>query len=153
MRLKQLTYKFEDFFFSETVGVVLNFSKMLIVLFVISHWMACLFAVTGKVNENISTLNWINLEEIQDKNQFNVQYMTALYWSFMTMTTVGYGDVVPHSSPEKIVTILMMVVSCGIFAWIMGYFASVVAIKDANTKQIKDEIQRVNSFMIANHVP
>jgi len=42
------------------------------------------------------------------------------------MTTVGYGDIVPHNSNEKVVTILMMVISCGIFAWIMGYVGSIV---------------------------
>jgi len=48
------------------------------------------------------------------------KYIISLYWAFMTMTTVGYGDIVPYSSSEKLLTILIMCISCGVFAWILG---------------------------------
>jgi hyperpolarization activated cyclic nucleotide-gated potassium channel 2 len=48
----------------------------------------------------------------------------------MTMTTVGYGDIFPHSSEEKLYTILAMIVSCGVFAYIMGSIGSFVERED-----------------------
>lgn len=71
----------------------------------------------------------------------------------MTMTTVGYGDITPVNSSEKIVTMLMMFVSCAIFAWIMGYVGSVIAISDSSTKNLKEEIHAISSFMQANRIP
>jgi len=65
----------------------------------------------------------------------------------MTMTTVGYGDITPQNSKEKLVTILMMCVSCAIFAWVMGYVGSVIAISDSSTKSLKQEILAISSFM------
>lgn len=84
---------------------------------------------------------------------FKDQYLTSLYWSFMTMTTVGYGDVVPHSSEEKLLSIFMMIISCGVFAWIMGSIGSVIGMGDAHIMELKDEINCINSFMMANKIP
>lgn len=33
------------------------------------------------------------------------------------MITVGYGDIKPTTFPEKIITIILTLVSCGIFAY------------------------------------
>jgi Ion channel len=30
------------------------------------------------------------------------RYITALYWAMSTLTTVGYGDVIPGNSSEKV---------------------------------------------------
>jgi hypothetical protein len=33
------------------------------------------------------------------------------------MVTVGYGDIVPITNMERIYTILMSIISCGVFAY------------------------------------
>ena len=38
-------------------------------------------------------------------------YVTALYFSTMTLTTVGYGDVVAKTALEKSVVVLFMLIS------------------------------------------
>jgi len=47
-KLKTLMYKYEDFFFNESVVVILGLSKILVIIFVIAHWMACLFSAVSK---------------------------------------------------------------------------------------------------------
>lgn len=48
------------------------------------------------------------------------KYITALYWSFTTMTTCGYGDIHPYTTNERITTMLVMLVSSGTFAFIIN---------------------------------
>lgn len=36
------------------------------------------------------------------------RYLTAYYWALMTVTTVGYGDVAPHTSYERSFAIVAM---------------------------------------------
>lgn len=95
--------------------------------------MACLFTFVAREEEYSERKNWLFAAQINDGDYFEVQYVTALYWAFMTMTTVGYGDVVPQNSNERIVTIMMMAISTGIFAWLMGYIGSIIEVKDAAT--------------------
>ncbi|CAD7933386.1 unnamed protein product [Amoebophrya sp. A120] len=54
----------------------------------------------------------------------NEDYITALYWSFTTMTTVGYGDIAPKSTAERIYGILVMFIGGTAFGYIIGSIAA-----------------------------
>ncbi len=41
------------------------------------------------------------------------------------MITVGYGDIVPKSSYEKIYVIVITVISCGVFAYTVNTIGSI----------------------------
>ena len=40
----------------------------------------------------------------------------AIYWAIVTMTTVGYGDVVPQTVPGRILAAIVMIIGYGIIA-------------------------------------
>lgn len=42
--------------------------------------------------------------------------MTALYFAMVTMTTVGYGDIAPHTSEARLFTISVIVLGVAVFA-------------------------------------
>ncbi len=42
------------------------------------------------------------------------------WWGFVTMTTVGYGDMVPHSAEGKVVATILMLIGISIFALLTG---------------------------------
>jgi voltage-gated potassium channel len=47
----------------------------------------------------------------------------ALWWSFVTVTTVGYGDMVPVTTGGRIVGIALMTVGIGLFSVITSFTA------------------------------
>lgn len=49
---------------------------------------------------------------------------TALWWAIQTVTTVGYGDVVPASSPGKVVGAFLMLGGLSLYAVITGAITS-----------------------------
>ena len=48
----------------------------------------------------------------------------AMYWAIITMTTVGYGDIVPATSLGKILTAILAIISVGMVALPAGILAS-----------------------------
>ena len=53
--------------------------------------------------------SWLILANLEEANAVDT-YISALYWSVTTITTVGYGDLVPVTSGEKIFVIFSVAV-------------------------------------------
>lgn len=43
---------------------------------------------------------------------FQSRYITALYFTFSSLTSVGFGNVAPNTDAEKIFTIIVMLIGC-----------------------------------------
>lgn len=61
----------------------------------------------------------------------------SIYWAIVTVTTVGYGDIAPHTVPGQIVASLMMILGYAIIAVPTGIVGAELArttIVDTNTQ-------------------
>jgi len=54
----------------------------------------------------------------------------TLWWAVETMTTVGYGDVVPESPEARIVAAILMFVGIGVVGWLTAALASLFVDND-----------------------
>ena len=48
----------------------------------------------------------------------------AIWWAFVTITTVGYGDQYPVSSMGRIIGVLVMTAGVGLFGTLSGFLAN-----------------------------
>lgn len=110
----------------------LNLLRSAIVLLGASHLMACLFGFVGKLAQEDHGSSWIEsvnakgAEHVRD-DELLKQYLLALYWSIMTITSVGYGDITPQWLEEYMVVILCMLAGGCIWAYNIGNLCSVVS--------------------------
>ncbi len=51
-------------------------------------------------------------------------FLDAIWWSFSTVTTVGYGDITPQTALGKIIGIILMIGGTGLFATYTALFAN-----------------------------
>ena len=40
------------------------------------------------------------------------RYLASLYWGFVTVTTVGYGDITPENNEEKVFALFSCLIGC-----------------------------------------
>lgn len=55
-----------------------------------------------------------------------VRYVTTIYWSITTLTTVGYGDLHAVNQRERIFVICFMIFNLGLTAYLIGNMTSLV---------------------------
>jgi polar amino acid transport system substrate-binding protein len=53
----------------------------------------------------------------------------AYWYVLVTMTTVGYGDIVPRKWVGRIMALLVMIIGIGIFGWTIAQLSSVITLK------------------------
>ena len=53
--------------------------------------------------------------------------MLAVYWAIQTVTTVGYGDVGPVNTAEKIYVVAAMIMGVAIFSYVLGTMCTLLA--------------------------
>lgn len=53
-------------------------------------------------------------------------FIDAIWWSFATATTTGYGDITPVTTSGKVLGILLMLMGTALFAMYTGLFAEII---------------------------
>ena len=54
-------------------------------------------------------------------------YVTSMYWTITTMSTVGYGDISGTNSSERIFCAAIMIIGVTLFSYVNGAVASLLA--------------------------
>jgi hypothetical protein len=67
-------------------------------------------------------------------------YIEALYWAFTTMTTVGYGDVLPQEDNGRLYATVMMILGATMFSYIVGSASTIITNEKNGDKQVKERL-------------
>ena len=69
-----------------------------------------------------SSIAILQVETVENSNIKTAE--DALWWSYVTITTVGYGDKYPVTTEGRIIAALLMTVGVGLFGTFAGFVAS-----------------------------
>lgn len=94
----------------------------------LAHWLACIWYFIGNIElENDgSTIGWLdslgkqinqpyNKSDITSGPDLQSKYVTALYFTLSSLTSVGFGNVSPNTNTEKMFSICVMLIGCKLF--------------------------------------
>lgn len=68
-------------------------------------------------------------------NPFFASYGNALWWTFLTMTTVGYGDMYPRTVPGKAIAVILILLGISLFSYFAASLASWFVEKDLTLEE------------------
>jgi hypothetical protein len=82
-----------------------------------------------------------------------LEYVRAIYWSFTTLTTVGYGDIAAKTPWQMLYACAVQVIGVGVFGFILSNVASLLSRSDAAREHHMDNLDRIETFMRTHDIP
>lgn len=123
---------------------------MMIILFV-SHWIACLWhVVTVLEDENVVTwvVSYFCAGVPSGCNpSIAALYCASLYHATMTITTIGYGDLVATTTTERWVSVAIQLLGASLYAYIVGVASGIVASMNKEKMHFQETMDELNDFM------
>jgi hypothetical protein len=107
-------------------------------LLLFSHYLACGWLALARdiyTGDNVSS------------------YVSAFYWVIESLTTVGYGEIIPTANSQKIYAIFVMLTGVGVYGYIIGNVASILAKRDPAKSQYFDNLEQLNAFVRYRDIP
>jgi hypothetical protein len=95
------------------------------------------FGPWGSDPSQVSNLSW------------SEQFIRAIYFTVVTLTTVGYGDFLPQTNNEYLFTMAVEFVGIAFFSIVMGSISEVFVSSDDTKDKIEQKIEEADRWMVA----
>ncbi|TWU65917.1 Cyclic nucleotide-gated potassium channel [Crateriforma conspicua] len=91
--------------------------------------------ISGTLMYFVETELWEEAGATADQQSDFTSIPQAMYWAIVTMTTVGYGDVVPHTAPGKVISAALILLGYSLIIVPTGF----VSAELTSSKQVERE--------------
>uniref|UniRef100_A0A8C6VP23 Potassium voltage-gated channel subfamily H member 7 n=1 Tax=Naja naja TaxID=35670 RepID=A0A8C6VP23_NAJNA len=132
----------------------------------IAHWLACIWYAIGNVERHYLSrkIGWLDSLGQQLGKHYNRsdgssgpsikdKYVTALYFTFSSLTSVGFGNVSPNTNSEKIFSICVMLIGSLMYASIFGNVSAIIQRLYSGTARYHMQMLRVKEFIRFHQIP
>ncbi|KAK2452947.1 potassium channel AKT1 [Trifolium repens] len=117
-----------------------------------AHVAACFFYFLA-TGHNHKKVTWLSLVPNGSDLSMWDGYVTSLYWSLVTLSSVGYGDLHPVNTDEMVFCILYTIFNFGLSAYLIGNMTNLVVHWTEKTKRYRDTVQAATNFAHRNQLP
>ncbi|XP_076808995.1 voltage-gated inwardly rectifying potassium channel KCNH6-like isoform X2 [Clavelina lepadiformis] len=139
----------------------------------IAHWLACIWYAIGNM-ERLGLpgdIGWLSTLGNQlgkpYNNTFDAEgnplsiggpdpsdkYITALYFTFSSLTSVGFGNVSPNTNNEKLFSVCVMLIGALMYASIFGNVSAIIQRLYSGTARYHTQMLRVKEFVRFHQIP
>ena len=133
----------------EMTFVGISLIKLGVLCIVLLHWFACLWGLAAGFEAG--TINWINgggmlLADLGDL------YAGAFEYSLQAMVN-GYGDFVPHSTGERALTLLLMIIGSALYGYAIGEICDKTGNLNPAQQEFQQNMDLLNQYMTEIKLP
>lgn len=144
-------FRFHRLYTSELIqskSVTLRLMRLLVFLMLVCHWMGAMFFGLGRLQTEGNEWTgekWTVEANIAEADLFT-QFMTSLYYAIVTILTVGYGDIRPHTNIEKMSAVMMILGGAVFYAVIFGNVNVLIQNTDKSATILRLKLDALTHF-------
>ncbi|XP_013809688.1 cyclic nucleotide-gated channel alpha-3 isoform X2 [Apteryx mantelli] len=148
-RLLRISRLFEFFDRTETrtnYPNMFRIGNLVLYILIIIHWNACIYFAISKVI-GFGTDSWVYPNvSIPEYGRLSRKYIYSLYWSTLTLTTIGETPP-PVKDEEYLFVVIDFLVGVLIFATIVGNVGSMISNMNASRAEFQAKIDSIKQYM------
>ena len=141
--MKKVLSNYEDILYSDKFFLFTHLLKTISVMIFFVHILACLFYGVGSITADLYPSSWITSTGVID-DEVNIKYIESMYWAFTTMITVGYGDIHPFNTIERLFGLLAIMISASVYAYSLNTVGKLVSNYNNLASSFKEDMVYVN---------
>ena len=138
---------------------------LLVLVVIFAHTSACFFYLIARyetyfahsgrdmsVESSSEHISWLHAQGIENEG-FMPRFVSALYWSLVTLTSTGYGDITPVTFLEKGYNILICLLGALVYATIFGRVTTMFNSMNTMNDMYRKKLTQINRFMSVYGLP
>ena len=141
-RDKSKLFKFLQKFLKIRLGLQ-RLVSFVLSFFILIHIVACLWIMTANMGDSTDG-TW--MEGDISAMSPGLIYLTSIYFTVTTITTVGYGDMSIITPIEKVFCIFCMIIGVLAFSFASGSLSSILSIYDFQNAKYKEQLTVLNKI-------
>lgn len=127
---------------------MLQLAKVICGIVYLCHILGCLFFFLADNHTELEP-TWLSEYDGGSGVDANVwkQYLFSVYWALTTLTTVGYGDIVPVNDTERSYALVSMITGALVFGYLLSTVSELLRNADPNRVQIQRRLDQVKHYL------
>eukprot|EP00899_Mesostigma_viride_P014264 jgi/Mesvir1/22839/Mv20099-RA.1 len=138
---------------------ILHIARFIIIVLFTAHWSGCImFLISSLGAEECDRYLSVECElyppTVMQHNLWGIdhvgtgtQYLNMFYWAIGTMSTIGYGDLVPITNKEKAFALVVIFVGASIFAYGVADMCNVIVNLNQPESTFTKLLDGMNDYM------
>ena len=131
-------------FLNRTMEIALRQKRVLTILFFLFwlglaiHWLSCI---------------WLAIISIDPSFDHYTNYVRSLYWIITTLTSVGYGDILPVGNIQMWYAMFVQLLGIGAFGYLIAHVVGIVSKKDPVETQYSENVELLSATLKHRSLP
>lgn len=126
---------------------LIDITTLLSLFLFISHIIACVWHFLAVQESGYSgRRTWIEEAELTDGDWLE-RYLASFYWACITTLTIGYGDITPVTTLERVFVIFVTLCSSIVFGYTISSIGTIFAQMSERKKYLRDRMAMIDNFI------